>query len=88
MVDNFTYLGINFNYTGNMLNAVKVLNEQALKAYHSLLCLFDKVDFDIKTKLSLFDSMVVPILLYGAEVWGVYNFKEVDKLHIRFLKYV
>ena len=53
---------------------------------YSLLLLFDKVSLDIRTKLSLFDSMVVPILLYGSEVWGVYNYKDVDKLHIRFLK--
>ena len=30
--------------------------------------------------------MVMHILLYGSEVWGVYNYKDVDKLHIRFLK--
>jgi len=30
--------------------------------------------------------MVVPILLYGSEVWGVYSYKIVDKLHIRSLK--
>lgn len=88
IVDNFTYLGVNFHYTGNMSHAIKMLNDQALKAYHSLLSLFDKVHLDVKTKLSLFDAMVVPILLYGSEVWGVYNFKEVDKLHIRFLKYI
>ena len=30
--------------------------------------------------------MVAPIILYGAEVWGLYNIKEVDKLHLRFCK--
>ena len=50
--------------------------------------MFDKVSFDISTKLSLFDSMIVPILTYGCEVWGVYNYKEVNKLHIRFCKYL
>jgi len=85
-VDDFTYLGINFTYTGNMKNAVKMLQDQALKAYCSLLSIFDRVQLDIKTKLSLFDAMVVPILLYGSEIWGVYNIKDVDKLHVRFLK--
>jgi len=28
------------------------------------------------------------IELYGAEVWGVYNIKEVDKLHLRLCKTV
>ena len=30
--------------------------------------------------------MVLPILLYGSEVLGVYDFKKIDKLHIRFCK--
>ena len=43
---------------------------------------------DVKTKLSLFDTLVVPIILYGSEVWGAYNIKEVDKLHIKFCKLI
>jgi hypothetical protein len=88
MVDYFIYLGVKFYYTGNLSHAVKTLSEQALKAYHNLLLLFDRVEFDIKTKLFLFDSMVVPILLYGSEVIGIYDFQEIDKLHIRFCKHV
>ena len=86
IVDNFTYLGVRFTHTGNLSNAVKTLSDQALRAYYNLLSLFDNVEIDIRTKLKLFDTMIVPILLYGSEVWGVYNFKEVDKLHIRFCK--
>ena len=52
-VDCFTYLGVKFWYIGNIIHAVKALNDQALKAYNNLLSLFDKVDMDIKTKLSL-----------------------------------
>ena len=37
IVDNFTYLGINFTHTGNFKNAVKVLSDQALRAYQNLL---------------------------------------------------
>jgi len=39
-------------------------------------------------KLSLFDKLASPILLYGSEIWGIYNYNEVDKLHIRFCKMV
>ena len=88
IVDSFTYLGLKFYYTGSFIHAVRALNEQAQKAYHTLLKVFDKVSLDIKTKVSLFDSLVLPILLYGAEVWGVYSFKDIDKLHVRFLKYL
>jgi hypothetical protein len=44
VVDNFTYLGVNFTYTGNRKNSVKALSDEALKAYSSLLSLFDKVN--------------------------------------------
>ena len=37
-------------------------------------------------KLSLFDKMIVPILLYGSEVWGIYGYKEIDKLHLKYCK--
>lgn len=69
-------------YTGNLRYAMTTLSDQAHKAYHSLLSLFTRVKLDIKTKLYLFDCLVAPIILYGSEVWGIYDFKEVDKLHI------
>ena len=87
-VDNFIYLGINFTYTGTLTGAVKRLYEQGLKAYYSLLKVLDRVSLDVKTQLRIFDTMITPILLYGAEVWGVYNYKDIDKLHMRFCKRV
>ena len=86
VVDNFCYLGAKFYYNGNMNHAAKSLSEQALRAMNNLLSLFTRIPLDIKTKLSLFDTMVVPIILYSSEIWGVYDFKEVDKIHIKFCK--
>lgn len=60
-----------------MTSAVKILADQALRVYHHIVSLFDRVKFDIKTKLYLFDTMVFPILLCAAKVWDAYNFKEV-----------
>ena len=40
VVDSFVYLGVQFYYTGSMKNNVKVLNEQALKAYNHILSIF------------------------------------------------
>jgi len=53
-----------------------------------LLSVFSRINIDTKTKLSLFDSQVVPIILYSSEVWGIFNIKEIDKLHSKFCKYV
>ena len=86
IVDNFTYLGINFKYNGSLVDAVKALSEQALHAYYNLCYIFDKLQCNIEMKLSLFDKMIVPILLYGSEVWGIYDYKEIDKLHSKFCK--
>lgn len=39
------------------------------------------------TKLCLFDTMAVQLLVYVSEMWGVFDLKEIDKLHSRFCKY-
>ena len=75
-----TYLGVKLVKTGNLRFAVKALNEQALRAFNTLLFVFKNVSLDITLKLSLFDKLVSPILLYGSEIWGIYNYKEVDTL--------
>lgn len=86
IVDQFCYLGVRMYYNGNLSHAVKALSDQGLQAMSSLSYLFQKLNFDVETKLSIFDKMVKPILTYCSEVWGVYNFKEVDKLHYKFCK--
>jgi hypothetical protein len=88
IVDSFCYLGIKFFYTGSMVYAIKSLSDQALKTYNNLLSVFSRIKLDIKIKFSLFDSLVVPILLYGSEVWGICNCKEINKLHLGFCQIV
>ena len=64
----------------------KMLSDQAARAANNLLALFKRLSFDVKTKLALFDSFVMPIILYGAEVWGIYDIKNIDRIHIKFCK--
>ena len=82
----YCYLGMKFHYTGNLEPGVKALSDQALRATNCLLSLIKRVSFDLKTKISLFDSLVVPKLLYGSEVWGMQGIDCIDKVHIKFLK--
>lgn len=35
-----------------------------------------------------FDSLVVPILMYGSEIWGFYKRDDIEKFHLRFLKQI
>ena len=86
IVDAFCYLGVKLYYTGNLEMTTKTLSVQAARAANNLLALFKRLSFDVKTKLALFDSLVTPIILYGAEVWGIYDIKNVDRIHIKFFK--
>ena len=36
--------------------------------------------------MKLFESIVVPILCYGCEVWGFDNINDIEKIQIRFYK--
>ena len=41
---------------------------------------------DVESKLKLFESIVMPILLYGSEIWGFGNTCNVEKKMIRYYK--
>jgi hypothetical protein len=45
-----------------------------------------KLQLDIDTQVHLFNTMVVPIMMYGADVWGYTNSKLIEKLQLRFCK--
>ena len=45
-----------------------------------------RLDLPIDIQLQLFDSTVLPILLYGCEIWGYSNVSVLENLHLKFLK--
>ena len=38
--------------------------------------------------MRLFDTLVKPILLYGSEIWAHEGTELLEKLHLRFCKYI
>ena len=36
----------------------------------------------------LFDTIVLPVLCYGAEVWGMVKSDEIEKIQFQFCKYI
>ena len=38
--------------------------------------------------MELFHSTVVPVMLYGCDIWGYENIDMLEKLQLRFLKYL
>lgn len=84
--DSYTYLGIIFNYNGSFCNARKKLIEQAQKSLYALYRKIKNLNIPIDLQLKLFDSLVVPILLYGCEIWGFENKEIIEKIHLQFCK--
>jgi hypothetical protein len=81
--DDYTYLGVIFNYNGKFKKAINKQITQARKAMFALLTKVTKMHLPIDITLSLFDNLVLPILLYGCEVWG---FENCDVFYRKFLK--
>ena len=88
IVDNFTYLGVTFNYNNRFSKAAKRLYDQAAKAMYSLLKKSRKLGLPVDVQIELFDSLVAPIILYNSEIWGMQNLNIVNKLQIKYYKLV
>ena len=87
IVTNFQYLGIIFSCKGSFNDAKAHLVIQARKAMFIVLRKARKLNLPIDMQLKLFDTMVVPILLYGAEVCGFENFNIIENFHMQFCIY-
>lgn len=71
----YTYLGLQLNLAGNFGDAITNICNKASKALYKLNHLLDN-SYDIITIMHIFDHTIKPILLYGAEVWGISQSKE------------
>ena len=63
-----------------------ICSRSATRAMYSLLQRGMKLGLSIDIKLQLFDSLIVPICLYGCEVWGFKNIELIEKLHLQYCK--
>ena len=83
VVDDYVYLGCTFNYNGNFHKAIAKQVSQAKKAYYSLMKKIIKFKLPVDIALQLFDQLVLPVLLYGSEVWC---FTKIDQIEIFYRK--
>ena len=68
------------------LNRVK---EKGNKAYHSIVAKSKEWQgFNPKTFFHIFDHTILPILNYGAEIWGGKDWIKLEKLHLSVCKYI
>ena len=89
VVSVFKYLGIVFSSSGSFKHCINDLLSSARRALFSLKRYFSSNPETLPDiQLELFSKMVVSILNYGSEVWGLRQADPLEKFHLSFLKSV
>ena len=86
LVDSYKYLGVILNYNGSFNLAIDNLRSQASRAMYSLISKSRRLNLPIDIQLDSYDKTVLPILLYGCEIWGYSNVPSIETFHLKFLK--
>lgn len=69
-VDQYKYLGITFTNNGKLKYAPEVLALKARKAFFALKTnIPSSENLSVQKWIKLYESMIVPILTYGSEIW-------------------
>ena len=86
VVEEYTYLGVTFNYNGLFRKALNKQITQARKAMFALLAKAKSLKLPIDITCELFERTVTPVLLYGCEIWGPSDIKDIEIFHRSFLR--
>ena len=87
-VNEYKYLGVYLSKSGSFKSAKQHIAEQANKALFALLKKSRTLGLPSDIQIDLFDKTVKPILLYGSEIWGCGNCDVIERIHLKFLKYL
>ena len=69
IVDNYCYLGIILHSSGELRSAQLTLKTKAMRAFFGLKRTIIRSKLSFKALTTLFDSLIKPIILYGAPIW-------------------
>ena len=68
-VDSYCYLGIEIHKNGQFTLARNELKKKAIRSLYSLKSTINKTHISFRALTTLFDSLIKPIILYGAPIW-------------------
>ena len=88
IVTSYKYLGLLFCDKTIFYRSKVQLKDQAEKAMFSLLNKSNGLGLPVDVQLELFDKTVLPVMLYGCEIWGYENIKLFESFYLRYLKYI
>ena len=86
LVDSYVYLGTTIKFNGKFQEAKKKQLLQAKRALAAVISQKEKLQLPLDIFFNLFDTMVLPILLYNCEVWGYEDFENLEIFYRAFLK--
>ena len=69
IVESYCYLGIILKSSGELRTAQQNLKDKAFRAFFGLKRTINRSKLSFKALCTLFDSLIKPIVLYGAPVW-------------------
>lgn len=88
VVRDFTYLGIKLNYNNRFNVAQKDMFLRASRAMFALIKKSKTLNLPLDITIDLFEKTVTPVLLYGCEIWGFQTLYLIEKLQLKFFKYM
>lgn len=88
IVEEYSYLGVLFNWNGSFNKHKKMLHDKACRAMYAIVQKGLSMDLNFELLFKLFDACVSPILFYGVEVWGYENLDIIEKVHTKFMKII
>ena len=88
VVSDYVYLGFTMNYNNEFVKAMRKQLDQGRKAQFSMLIKCRKLELPIDIYCKLFESMVIPVILYGCEIWGFQDIKMLEIFYRKSLKKV
>ena len=86
VVDDYIYLGTTFNYNCKFDKAMAKQVLQAKKATFSLMIKVRQLNLSVEVFIELFERLIIPILLYGSEIWGYGNIKQLQVMANNFMR--
>ena len=58
------------------------------RALYSIIGISRKYDLIVDIQIELFNTMVVPVIIYGCEVWGDNVIREIELVHMKYMNHV
>ena len=85
-IGSYEYLGVIFNFNGRLTCAISERIAYARKAMFGFNAKAVRLQLPPDIQIDLFEKMIVPICLYGSEIWGYANIEPVEVFYRKFIK--